>query len=269
VCWLAFLGRRARLACFVVVTILQIGIIATANYGFLNYIVLALGVLLVDDAWLARLGLGSREGEPGSRPSPAPTWRLAASAVPLTLVFYSTLVVFLLRGAPASFGWLLWPAEVIDPLRIANRYGLFAVMTPARYEIEFQGTTDGSTWQPYPFRYKPQDLDEAPGLYAPYQPRFEWNLWFASLGSWKNYTFVVRTEARLLEGSADVLALFARDPFQGARPKRVRAVISRYHFTDRETQRETGAWWTRERPVSYCPEVTLAEDGTVKMVGGS
>ena len=54
--WAVFLPRRFRVACFVFVTALQIGIIATANYGFLNYIVLALGVLLLDDRALARVG---------------------------------------------------------------------------------------------------------------------------------------------------------------------------------------------------------------------
>ena len=65
------------------------------------------------------------------------------------------------------------------------RYGLFAVMTANRYEIEFQGSRDGTTWIPYPFRYKPQDVRERPGIYAPYQPRFEWNLWFSSLAPWQ------------------------------------------------------------------------------------
>src|SRR5208283_3896622 len=80
----------------------------------------------------------------------------------------------------------------LDPFRIANRYGLFAVMTRGRYEIEFQGSNGGQTWVAYPFRYKPQDPSKAPGIYAPYQPRFEWNLWFTTLaeeratGMWWN-----------------------------------------------------------------------------------
>ncbi|HEY0781852.1 MAG TPA: lipase maturation factor family protein, partial [Thermoanaerobaculia bacterium] len=49
VVWLAWLPRPFRLACFAVATALQIGIIATANYAFLNYLVLALGFLLLDD----------------------------------------------------------------------------------------------------------------------------------------------------------------------------------------------------------------------------
>src|SRR4029077_2860532 len=41
-----------RILCFCVVTLLQISIILTANYAFLNYIVLALGILLLDDRLL-------------------------------------------------------------------------------------------------------------------------------------------------------------------------------------------------------------------------
>src|SRR3954468_10992735 len=47
--WAVFLPRRFRIVCFVGVTALQVGIIATANYAFLNYLVLLLGVLLLDD----------------------------------------------------------------------------------------------------------------------------------------------------------------------------------------------------------------------------
>ena len=54
------------------------------------------------------------------------------------------------------------PIVALEPFRIANQYGLFAVMTRGRYEIEFQGSNDGQNWTAYPFRYKPQALNEAP-----------------------------------------------------------------------------------------------------------
>ena len=38
------------------------------------------------------------------------------------------------------------PVTALEPFRIANRYGLFAVMTRGRYEIEFQGSQDGQNW---------------------------------------------------------------------------------------------------------------------------
>src|SRR5271155_1114366 len=50
--WMLFLPRRFRIACFFIVTPFEISIIATANYTFLNYLVLLLGVLLLDDRFL-------------------------------------------------------------------------------------------------------------------------------------------------------------------------------------------------------------------------
>ena len=52
--WMLFLPRRWRIVCFFIVTPWQIGIILTANYTFLNYLVLALGFLLLDDRFLIR-----------------------------------------------------------------------------------------------------------------------------------------------------------------------------------------------------------------------
>ena len=53
--WMLFLPRRWRILCFFLVTPWQIGIILTANYTFLNYLVLALGFLLLDDRLLLSL----------------------------------------------------------------------------------------------------------------------------------------------------------------------------------------------------------------------
>ena len=258
VVWMAWLPRRFRLACFAIVTPLQAGIILTANYAFLNYLVLVLGFLLLDEGVFdngifARLGL--RVPEPAD-PRPVPRWRMAGAAAVLAVIFYATV-------APYGGAILAAPARLLDPYRIANQYGLFAVMTRGRYEIEFQGSRDGKTWIPYPFRYKPQDPAEAPGLYAPYQPRFEWNLWFASLGSWGQYPWVVNTELRLLEGSPDVLALFRRDPFAGSPPRKVRAVFWQYWFTSAAAKRRTGNWWRREERGLYAPAVERRPDGTV------
>src|SRR6266481_5886903 len=49
--WMLFLPRRLRIICFLILTPFQIGIILTANYTFLNYLVLSLGFLLLDDGF--------------------------------------------------------------------------------------------------------------------------------------------------------------------------------------------------------------------------
>jgi len=256
--WALFLPRRLRLACFVIVTGLQIGIIATANYAFLNYLVLVLGVLLLDDRALARFGLRLREAAAPALTT-AREWRLGLEYFVMAWLLYATVVVFLASGSNSA---LSWPEHVLEPFRFANPYGLFATMTEARYEIEFQGSRDGGkTWIAYPFRYKPQDIKERPGIYAPYQPRFDWNLWFASLGPWRSSDWVVRAQQRLLEGSPSVLALFRSDPFAGAPPTQVRTVLWQYWFTDWKTKRETGAWWRRQELGLFSGVLTKGANG--------
>jgi hypothetical protein len=293
VVWMLFLPRRARLICFFIVTPWEIGVIFTANYTFLNYLVLALGFLLLDDRsvrWLLPqrfrdalpeaaqvedaprktelLSIFKAPSDDGEErrpkvPSAAAQLnvvRLVYSAVMLTWIAYAT-TAELIRMPMPEFPLPSLPVAVLEPFRIANQYGLFAVMTRGRYEIEFQGSNDGKTWTPYPFRFKPQALDKAPGIYAPYQPRFEWNLWFASLGDWQQNELVPITEERLLENDPDVLGLFQSDPFGGAPPRYVRSVLWQYWFTTMEEKRRTGNWWKRELLGLYAPEITRQADG--------
>jgi hypothetical protein len=265
-------------------------VILTANYTFLNYLVLVLAFLLLDDGFLRRLvperwrpervtedaeekrEHGGSEGDRETGHREPARWLVSAGmavrAIALTWVFYATTVEL------AAMFWhdVPLPAEpvrALDPFRIANQYGLFAVMTPHRYEIEFQGSNDGQNWVAYRFRYKPQDVRERPGIYAPYQPRFDWNLWFASLGSWMQNAFVPRTEELLLHGDRDVLGLFAGNPFPGAPPKYVRAVIWQYWFSTPEQKREQGIWWTRQYLGTYAPTIMMRPDGRYSVVEGA
>src|SRR5579871_4081617 len=80
-------------------------------------------------------------------------------------------------GYDAGGSAIEWQA----PFHLVNTYGLFAAMTTERPEIVIEGTADGHTWLPYEFRYKPGDLGRAPPFVAPYQPRLDWQMWFAAL----------------------------------------------------------------------------------------
>jgi len=278
--WMMFLPRRLRILCFFVVTPWQIGIIVSANYTFLNYLVLVLGFLLLDDRFLVPLlpqrwknhFLAGKEKELLAEPPAEKNWRgtlrvqagavkMAAGAVLLTWIFYVTLVemVWMVRPLPLP----TTPVETLEPFRIANSYGLFAIMTRGRYEIEFQGSEDGEAWRVYPFRFKPQDPAKAPGIYAPYQPRFDWNLWFASLSTWRQEPIVLHTEQSLLHGDVDVLLLFAGNPFPHAPPRQVRVVIWQYWFTTPAEKRSQGLWWRRQILGLYAPTLERESDGRI------
>ena len=299
--WMILLRRRFRIVLFFIVTFWELGVISSANYAFLNYLVLSLGILLVDDRFLLRLipdkwrprveaQLANGESierdrkkddatdsENAGRGLPAlrllgarlrPHFRmlkLAISAVTLTWIFYVTTVLLILILVPRA-PLPTTPIVMLQPFRIANQYGLFAVMTRGRYEIEFQGSRDGQNWIAYPFRYKPQALNEAPGIYAPYQPRFDWNLWFASLGSWTENSIVPNTEVRLLSNSPDVLKLFRENPFPDRPPKQIRAVLWQYWFTTIAEKRQTGNWWRRNLLGLYAPTLEMQPDGKITVV---
>jgi uncharacterized membrane protein YphA (DoxX/SURF4 family) len=320
--WMVFFPRRFRIFCFLVVTFLQLNIILTANYAFLNYLVLALGILLVDDRFLVQffpkgwaapvrqnllapqeqpvvldLNLTGRGpsgfGEPGiagtsTLPEMAPAGheQSTANAMGLSDRIRRIGSASYLWIAGLLLAWLLYanvflileevlrnfplppaPVAVLEPFRVANRYGLFGRMTWKRYEIEFQGSHDGKNWTAYPFRYKPQDPKKAPGIYAPYQPRFDWNLWFASLGEWRENPWVLRAEQLLLENDRDVLSLFASNPFPQNPPKQVRAILWQYWFTDLATKRATGDWWRREYLGLYAPSLEQEPDGKFLITG--
>ena len=293
VVWMLFLPRRVRLVCFCIVTPWEIGVILTANYTFLNYLVLVLGFLLLDDhsvRWLlprrlrATLPQPPQQDEPQQEQPPLsilevrvedkavsqPVVRgpgsylrdlgIGGTALMLTWIAYATTAQMIRMPWPDA-PLPTAPIMALEPFRIANEYGLFAIMTRGRYEIEFQGSNDGDNWTPYLFRYKPQALNEAPRIYAPYQPRFEWNLWFASLGDWQQNDIVPLTEERLLENDPDVLALFRANPFKQAPPRYVRAVLWQYWFTSMEEKRRTGNWWKRDLLGLYAPELTRKTDG--------
>jgi len=303
--WAAFLPRPFRIALFFIVTPWQIGIILTANYTFLNYLVLFLAFLLLDDRFLLRFfpakwkqpllprstappiksaspstdqlsiltppSTPSTEEVPASNNSPRDSWQTILSLpAPLRISVSTVLLIWIFYATTAQLVWMITPVPLptspvvlLEPFRIANRYGLFAVMTRGRYEIEFQGSNDGQTWIAYPFRHKPQDLDKRPGIYAPYQPRFDWNLWFASLGEWRDNPLVLRTESRLLSSDPDVLALFAANPFPQGPPRQVRAVLWQYWFTSMAEKREHGLWWRRELLGLYAPAIQLDPGGKI------
>jgi hypothetical protein len=290
--WMALLPGRWRIACFFIVTMWQVVVIATANYAFLNYLVLALAILLLDDAFLRRYiplrwrgGLEeeahrvavAKLGEPpaSNREANSSTGvegvdsvtsvRSGLFAVALAWMFYATVVPFVQmfwRSVPLPAQPVVW----LEPFRIANQYGLFAVMTPHRYEIEFQGSNDGQHWVAYPFRYKPQDVRGRLRIYAPYQPRFDWNLWFASLGSWQQNAIVPRTEELLLDHDRAVLGLFSGNPFPDLPPRLVRAVLWQYWFSSLEEKRSEGVWWRRQFLGIYASTLTRLPDGRFAIV---
>jgi hypothetical protein len=144
--WLLF-TRWARYA-FGPLALLQLLIALTGNYGFFNWLTLTLCLCALDD---------------GST--------VACERPPAALVC--------LTGS--AFVLLCTVTTLLPNWHITGSYGLFAVMTTDRLEIELDGSVDGEHWVPYIFRYKPGPLDRPPPVALFQMPRLDWQMWFAAL----------------------------------------------------------------------------------------
>jgi lipase maturation factor 1 len=248
--FLFFAPRRLRLFACGMTILLQVLIAATGNYAFFNLLTIALAILLVDDQsfpvrWREAAAATAGQGR-------WPRWvLLPAAAVLLTASAVPFLASIGLREAIPRPAIAVY--RLVAPLRSANGYGLFAVMTKERPEIVIEGSEDGSDWRPYEFRWKPGDPMQRPRFVAPHQPRLDWQMWFAALGDYRSNPWLMTFLGRLLEGEPEVEALLAVNPFPDHPPRFVRAVLYNYRFTTREERRRTGAWWKRELRGLYAP----------------
>jgi len=82
-------------------------------------------------------------------------------------------------------------------------------------------------------------------------------MWFAALGNARQNPWLLNFCERLLQGSPDVLALMARNPFPDHPPRYIRAEFYDYHFASFAGRRATGAWWKRELIGEYLPAISL------------
>jgi len=243
--FLMFGPRRVRLVAFWATVVFQFLIAGTGNYGFFNLLAIVLCCVLPDDAfwrWFLRRRSALRTI------SPPPRWR-GLITVPIAAVLLSLTIPICIEAFGVSVPLptpLTVLATYIEPFRIANGYGLFAVMTTQRPEIIIEGSDDGVNWKAYGFKWKPGDVHRRPEFTTPQMPRLDWQMWFAALGDVNNNPWLVLFLQRLQEGSEPVLNLLQTNPFPDHPPKFIRAVLYDYQMTDFATRRATGAWWRRQ-----------------------
>lgn len=248
--------RPIRRVGFASLVSLQVLIAATGNYGFFNVLTIILCLSILDDRdwdW-ARSGAETTSRVRWSLPR-----RLTVGGIGTVLLVATggILVESVWPSAPIP-GEVAMLQNALSPLRAANPYGLFAVMTTRRPEIVVEGSDDGETWRPYRFDWKPCEPDRMP-RFAPFHlPRLDWQMWFAALGgNCRSQPWFLRFEQRLLEGSPPVLALLRENPFPDRPPRYVRSRLELYRFTTWGSRN----WWDRSDLGEYCPPIALSAGG--------
>lgn len=258
--FLLFCPRRARQVGVGLLILLQVAIILTGNYAFFNLLALALCLCGLDDRTFAPLARVLRW-----RPLPfldlqlpgARAWRASGNIAIALLVFLGAMQVMDMLGFH-NRRMFATPLSIIAPFEIVNTYGLFAVMTTTRPEIVLEGSDDQVNWREYSFPYKPGNPHRALPFVAPYQPRLDWQMWFAALGDYRSNPWVSELIFRLLTGEKSVLGLLDPAPFEKP-PRFIRALLYEYDFTQPLARARTGAVWQRSLKGVWFGPVSLRQ----------
>jgi hypothetical protein len=243
--------RRMRLAAGAVMVLLQIVLIASGNLAFLNWLTLVPILACFDDGlWQRllprRLVARAAAARQAARPSSAQGVVVAVATV-LVVSLSVPVVLNLLSGSQVM-------NTSFTRLPFVNTYGAFGSVGRERLQLVFEGTRDArltpeTTWFAYQFKCQPGDLARRPCWMSPYHYRLDWLLWFAAMGSPREYPWVLHLVSKLLDADPVTLALMGPDPFGGRRPRSVRVDLYRYRFAPRGS----GDWWLRTRLGSWLP----------------
>ena len=249
--WFSFGPRQARHIAGVLLVSFQIFLIISGNLSFLNYLTIIPFLACFDDTFLRHFLPKAlvRRAERAARESERSR---IGNAIAIAL---SVLVIYL-SAAPVLN--LLSGRQLMnysyDPLDLVNTYGAFGTVGRERDEIIFEGTdeaviTGDTKWKEYEFKAKPGDPNRRPLFVAPYQPRIDWQIWFAAMASPGEYPWTLHFVWKLLHNDRGTLSLLANNPFPDAPPHYIRARLYRYQFAPVGEK----AWWKREPIDEWLP----------------
>jgi hypothetical protein len=257
--WFMLGPRRVRHAAGAVMLAFQAMLIASGNLSFLNWLTIVPILACFDDSLLRRvlpraLALRAERAAVAAQPS------RVQSGLALAL---AALVAFLSLGPVLN---LVSDRQVMntsfDRLALVNTYGAFGTVGRERDEIIFEGTRDevpdeSAQWRAYEFPCKPGDPQRRACWVSPFQPRLDWQIWFAAMATPSQYPWTLHFVWKLLEGDRGLLRLLANDPFPEAPPRWVRARFYRYRFADPGDP--SGALWNRELLGEWLPPLSAAD----------
>ncbi|MFL5741616.1 MAG: lipase maturation factor family protein [Flavisolibacter sp.] len=252
-----FWPRTGRHIAGIIIILFQLTLILSGNLSFLNWLTIIPALACLDDGFWSKIlpaVLVRKAKQAEDRAVESKSMRTTAWVITVLIAILSMQPI----GNLFSSGQIMNTS--FDPLDLVNTYGAFGSVGQERLNVVFEGTagadsSDQANWIPYPYKGLPVDLDRRPPQIAPYQLRFDWQMWFASMSSPNEYPWTVHLVWKLLHNDADAVGLFAENPFASHPPKYIRAVLYRYHFAPPGNPQKL--WWTRERIDLWLPPMSV------------
>ena len=277
--WFAFWPRPARHIAGALLVSFQITLILSGNLSFLNWLTIVPALACFDDSLLRHLGpRWFLKHIPLEAPLPVPCGFpdvASVRALPRRELAAWALAVLIAVLSIAPVANMLSPQQIMNTsfsrLHLVNTYGAFGSVGRIRYEIVFEGTEDAAlsaqtNWQEYEFKAKPGNPRRRPALVAPYQPRIDWQIWFAAMSTPDQYPWTLHFVWKLLHNDAGTLSLLANNPFPGKAPRFIRAQYYRYQFAPPGDP--GGSWWNRTLVGDWLPPLGANDPRLIRLMQG-
>jgi len=255
--WFIVTPRLFRHTAGVIMVLFQITLIFSGNLSFLNWLTIVPALACFDDSFWAKLlpkSLVNHAVKAQASAEPSKPMQVAGWIVAVLVLFLSIKPVMNLISDTQIMN------TSFDPLELVNTYGAFGSIGKERLNVVFQGTDADkpdakAVWKDYLYRALPVALNQRPVQIAPYQPRLDWQMWFASMSNVNQYPWTLHLVWKLLHNDPGVLSLLGPNPFADKPPRYIRATLYRYQFAPPGNL--TGDWWTREPLGQWLPPLSL------------
>ncbi|HEY6876819.1 MAG TPA: lipase maturation factor family protein, partial [Polyangiales bacterium] len=281
---LGFFTGLPRLISFAIMSTLMLGIYVTGNWGYFNLGYIAVCVCLLD----LNSSIFDLAKEPWA--SSALSWPDAAINAAMAVLFFNSLVYFIVLNSWVSRTWVHWVWETLTwnrwwarwliayfralaPFHITNGYGVFPPYSspPLRLAPVIEGSDDGITWKQYGFRYLPTTKTGKLPIVAPHHPRFDQMLHYCAIGmhdgsffssligdgtpylSYLRTFWLDRKAQQLVLDDPQVKKEFGYNPFPDRAPKQVRVSTYALAPTRIDEYKRTGERWRVRRVGELLP----------------
>ncbi|WP_426999120.1 lipase maturation factor family protein [Pseudarthrobacter sp. N5] len=242
-----------------IVIFTQLWLVASGNFAWLNWAAIVLAFSAVSDpvahTVLTFVPLDWHPAAGGA------AWRMPLWWLAVVLAVTVLLLVLSYWPVRNLFSSRQLMNASFNRWQLVNSYGAFGSVTRLRIEIVVEGTVDtepddDADWREYGFKGKPGEVHRLPQQWAPYHLRLDWLMWFLPLRTVHEEWFYAFL-GKLLEADRPTLRLLRDDPFDGGRPRWVRARGYLYRFATRAEFRDTGQRWIRTPLYEAIPALSV------------
>jgi len=227
-----FWPRIGRYIAGIILLVFQLILLINGNYAFLNILAIIAIVGVFDDKFFRKIlpKFIVRKAEHAEKNCEFSGNQFVVSwIVFIIVIMLSVVVVQNLFSSNQAMN------TSFNQLNIVNTYGAFGSIGKVRNELVVQGTDDlvineNTLWKEYEFKAKPTDIYGKLPIVAPFQPRIDWQIWFAAFSNYQREPWMIHFVWKLLHNDKGTLSLIDYNPFPDKPPNFIRIEFYRYEF---------------------------------------